>query len=1045
MRHRYCARARWAGLIFGVALTGAAPVAGYGQTANFVAPPRTISDISAILDQEKPDAAKAGRNRADADANPPATSDRHTLAQFHLRRAQARAALGRSRDAIADCEKAISFGGDYLTEVSRYQQFMSQQYRMLGDIKRSIAIEQEISSKFEQLGSGKGRFFSSNLRILIAYVINGDLPQAEVYAKKNQALLAESKGWHNNVDMYRTAWEGDVEHGNARVLQARGRYREAELAYRKAQVLLRDAVGKSASWPNPPPRAGFESTVDFLLAYEGQAKARQGRLSEAEADTRRALLSRLKAVGKYHPDTAQITAMLANVLSEQARFAESEKLARTTVDIYRAVGYPEDTTVHAFALNQLAATLFSQRKWNEAAEIYDKVDAASTNWEATRAARLRFGWSRIFTSYFTGKTDAGIELARQLVERETKRAGDKHFDSAMAHAILATGLTYARRDPEALQEYKIALPNLFGAASTSEDDDTGVMAAADQRMQTVIETYIGLLSRNRAAIADVAVETFRLGESIRGRSVEKALSASSARLLARDPALADLVRKEQDLQKQIGAELGGLNNMLALPPGERDDKAVGTLRATIDKLRAERTTARRDIERRFPDYANLVAPTPATIEDIRAALKSGEAFLSFYLGRRFSFVWAVPKDGPVAFASAALSAADIDKKVEKLRGALEPRAATIGDIPPFDLALAHELYALLLKPVEQGWRPARNLIVVTNGAFGLLPLSLLPTAPVEIKADAEPMFSAYRNVPWLVRTHAVTMVPSAAALRTLRRLPAASAKRETVIGFGDPLFNAQQVVEALQDQETAPVAEAGTRGLPFRRRSTPQTRGIDNADLGLLPRLPDTAEELKSIALALDADPTKVVRLGRQATEETVKSSNLSKYRIIVFATHGLVPGDLSGLTQPALALSAPSVTGTAGDGLLTMEEILSLKLDADWVVLSACNTGAAAGAGAEAASGLGRAFFYAGTRAILVTNWSVHSASARELVSDLFRRHASDAGLTRGEALRQAMNAMIDGPGLVDADGKTMFTYAHPLFWAPYSIIGDGGGETPK
>ena len=167
---------------------------------------------------------------------------------------------------------------------------------------------------------------------------------------------------------------------------------------------------------------------------------------------------------------------------------------------------------------------------------------------------------------------------------------------------------------------------------------------------------------------------------------------------------------------------------------------------------------------------------------------------------------------------------------------------------------------------------------------------------------------------------------------------------------------------------------------------------------------------------------------------------DLSGFKIIAFATHGLTAGELNGLTQPALALSAPDVSGTPGDGLLTMEEILSLKLDADWVVLSACNTGAASGAGAEAASGLGRAFFYAGTRAILVTNWSVHSQSAMGLVTDLFKRQATDRELTRSEGLRQAMIALMDGPGYVGADGKTEFSYAHPLFWAPYSIIGDGG-----
>ena len=154
------------------------------------------------------------------------------------------------------------------------------------------------------------------------------------------------------------------------------------------------------------------------------------------------------------------------------------------------------------------------------------------------------------------------------------------------------------------------------------------------------------------------------------------------------------------------------------------------------------------------------------------------------------------------------------------------------------------------------------------------------------------------------------------------------------------------------------------------------------------------------------------------------------------------MPGELNGLNQPALALTAPDVADVEGDGLLTMEEVLALKLDADWVVLSACNTGSGAEAGAEAASGLGRAFFYAGTRALLVTNWSVHSQSARELVTDLFKRQADDAKLPRGEALRQAMMALADGKGYVNASGKTDFTYAHPLFWAPYTIIGDGGSR---
>lgn len=998
---------------------------------------RGNADITAILDQQKPDASRRERNRAAADAQPPAGGGQ--LGQFYYRRAQARAALGRTEEAIADCQAAIAQGGDLATEIARYTQFLTQQYRALGKYKAAIDADRAVAKKIVDAKRGKGLLFGLHVRITLAYINLGDLRQADAEFNRLSALYAESKSWPN-TDMFRSSWEGSVENARGRLLQAHGKYREAELAFRKAQGLMRDSLVKSASWPNRPAPDTIESGIDFLVNYEGQAKARQGRLNEAEADIRRALLSRLRAVGKYHPDTAQFTNSLASLMSEQSRFADAERLARSAVEIYRELGYPESSNVYAFALNQVASTLFSQRKYEEAAQAYDQVDAATASWEPERAARLRLGYARIFTRYATRQVDTGIEAARQLVERETKRAGDKHYDSAIAKAILGAGLTFARRDTEALEVYGKALPILL-ATSREDADDSATFAAADSRMQVVMELYLTLLSRNRRAVKDAGSESFQIAEAIRGRSVERALSASSARAVARDPALADLARKEQDLEKEIGVELGNLNSMLALPPEERNDKDVATLRTAIEKLRTQRANLKRDVAKRFPGYADLVAPKPATIDEIRTVLREDEAFLSIYLGRYGSFVWAVPKQGPVAFAHVASNIGEMNGKVQKLREALEPQIDTVTDIPPFDLKLAHELYAALLAPVEAGWKNSKGLVVVTNGALGLLPLGLLPTAPAGLKADAsQPLFAGYRDVPWLARTHAVTLVPSAAALRTLRGLPAASGTRAPMIGFGDPLFNSEQAAESEPAPEVQ-VAADSMRGLPLRRRNSPQLRNVENAELRLLPRLPDTADELKSIAVALEADPSKVLSLGAAANEDAVKKADLSKFKVVIFATHGLVPGELSGLTQPALALSAPTVSGAQGDGLLTMEEILALKLDADWVVLSACNTGAGAGAGAEAASGLGRAFFYAGTRAVLVTNWSVHSASARELVSDLFRRQTADPGISRGEALRQASVALLDGKGFTDSAGKTAFTYAHPLFWAPYSIIGDGGG----
>ena len=434
---------------------------------------------------------------------------------------------------------------------------------------------------------------------------------------------------------------------------------------------------------------------------------------------------------------------------------------------------------------------------------------------------------------------------------------------------------------------------------------------------------------------------------------------------------------EQDRAKEINAQLGALNNLLALPTGERDEQRVHAINATIEKLRADRKAARQEIKQRFPTYADLVDPKPPTVDEIKAALRPGEALLSFYFGQDASFVWAVPKEGAVAFAAIPTTATDLAAKIHVLRQALEPQITMVSEIPPFDLALAYELYTSLLKPVEAGWKPAKSLIVATNGALGELPLGLLPTAPAQIDAQATPLFAGYRDVPWLARTHAVTVIPSASALLTLRRLPPGSPNRDKLIGFGDAYFNAQEAAEAegsaLADKtqvaaaaaETTATADTATRGVPLKRRASPHTEEADTAELAMLPRLPDTRLELLAMAKALDVDPAKALYLGRDANEEKVETLDLSHYRIVAFATHGLVPGDIDGLTQPALALTAPDVAGVKGDGLLTMEKILALKLDADWVVLSACNTAAGAGAGAEAASGLGSAFFYAGTRAL--------------------------------------------------------------------------------
>jgi CHAT domain-containing protein len=1025
--------------------TEQAPKVSLGTTlpAGFVPPPRTITDITSILDNEKPDLKVIEELKAEADAQPTGQESRADLAQFYFDRGSARAQLGRIKEAIADGNKAIE-AGQGAVDVNLYGrliQFVALQYTTAGDPRKALDLYRRQLATSNMKGA-KGYAFSANRQVAIILLQMGDLAQAEAYIRRNEPLIREARtsgmpGWRQSYAIYGQSWESDIEYGRAMILEARGQFAEAEKAYQLTEQRKRASLKTIESWENPPSESQIIQAADFTVMSQARTKARQGRLAEAEVDARRALLSQLKEGGKYNPATARFVMGLADIMVEQGRYADAEKLVRVAIDINRTVGVAPDAFSTAQFLSQLGNILNFQRKFKEAGAVYAEIDKAIADWEPQRRQAFEINGSRITSLYESGQIETGIAAAEQLVKRAATRVGDQHFDTASARGILAVGLMRAGRYAEAIREFKASIPVMMASSrENADDEDTTVVAARSQRLQTVVEAYFTMLAREKNPADDVGVETFGLADAIRGQSVQQALAASSARSAAKDPALAELVRKEQDLTKQVNAQLGTLNNVLALPSSERDEKGVQAINASINTLRVARNKARQEINQRFPAYADLVSPKPPSVQEIRANLADGEAMLSFYFGRDGSFVWAVPKTGPVAFAAVEATSGEIESKVRKLREALEPQAAMISDIPPFDLALGYELYALLLKPVEAGWKPAKSLIVVTNGALGLLPLSLLPTAPAAAQADDDPLFSSYRKVPWLARTHAVTMVPSAAALRTLRQLPPGKPNRGELVAFGDPVFSKKVGDVKVAD---ASAAMAQTRGVPLKRRNSPKLDGVDSAELAMLPQLPDTADELKSIALALQADPSKVLNLGKDASEKAVKTMDLSGFKVIAFATHGLVPGELNGLTQPALALSTPDITGEGGDGLLTMEEILSLKLDADWVVLSACNTGAGAGAGAEAASGLGRAFFYAGTRALLVTNWSVHSQSARELVTDLFKRQADNPKLTRGEALRQAMMALADGPGYV-ADGKTEFAYAHPLFWAPYTIIGDGG-----
>jgi CHAT domain-containing protein len=261
---------------------------------------------------------------------------------------------------------------------------------------------------------------------------------------------------------------------------------------------------------------------------------------------------------------------------------------------------------------------------------------------------------------------------------------------------------------------------------------------------------------------------------------------------------------------------------------------------------------------------------------------------------------------------------------------------------------------------------------------------------------------------------AVSQMPSPRAFLALRteRDHHAVATR-AFLGVGDPNFSGAK-------------GAAGEKAL-FAAATQCREEGPMPADiLRALPPLPDTAHEVQAVAAQMGAGST--VLLGAQATEPNVRAQALDQYRVVYFATHGLLPGELHCAGEPGLALTPPAVaTSTSNDGFLSASEIAGLKLNADLVVLSACNTAEESNRfGGGALEGLADSFFAAGARAVLATHWEVPSQATTKLMIGVFDRAAHQQGLA--QALRQSQLDLIAQPGT-----------AHPFNWAAFTIIGDG------
>ena len=1009
---------------------------------DFTPPPRTINDVTAILSQERAaDLESYRKTLSIADQVPPVGKDDRELAHFYYRRALAAFDLGRVRQEREDFRSTIQHGSrtrfEYLREAT-FRLGISEAGRT-GNYKSGI---QHINKAIEMEGGYSAQQIVYYSRLAILYVRFGDLSAGERAIQSAERIFSwVFSSRYGGAQIYLACAESNIAWARGTLLSSLGKFIEGESYLRKAiaswEPFKNQAVHESSS--------KMSSTLqqDRMILELAENLQRQGRLSEAEFQARRAVQDSLQSHGCYSPHVADMIRGLIGVIFSQGRYAEAEALARAELDIYRRIGMPADSLPVAKARSLMADSMATQLRWSDALREYDSIQKAlqadPDNYRTFISGNVHL-WLSLIKG---GREPEALALILPALEKKRSLLGERHYETEEARGVLAMALSSTGDREKALEEFRRVIPGLLTRANQSESD-VGTQTASDFRLQMILDAYMRLLWEIRDTDAlrkngiDAVAEIFQLADAARAQKVERAIHASSARAAAKDPNLADLARREQDASMQIAALNVILSNLVLSSGEQQKSAAVKDLQSRIDLFRAARAVLMKEIRERFPDYYELVDPQPVSIENLRNSLEADEALIATYLGEGGGYVWAVPRQGPIAFSFIAMSRKQIAEVVRGIRITVDPRGKMLGDIPPFDLEKAYRLYEVLLKPVENGWKGARNLIVVTHGPLGYLPFTMLPTRWVMLGPEERPLFSNYRAIPWLARTHTVSVLPSVASFRALKQPPTIHPHRKPFVGFGDPRFSSFQIAQKDTATWVAPMKKI--EDLPLRRRGIHITTHLDSAPIAVLPPLPDTADEIRDIATALRADLGSDVFLGRDASEERVKATDLSDKRIVAFATHALLPGDLNGLSQPALALSSPEVTGGKEDGLLTMGEILGLKLNADWVILSACNTGAGEGAGAEAISGLGRAFFYAGTRSLLVSNWAVETSSAKTLTTEIFRRQAADPSLNRSEALNRSMLDLIDRAGYMDTEGRMAFSYAHPVFWAPFSLVGDGG-----
>jgi CHAT domain-containing protein/tetratricopeptide (TPR) repeat protein len=828
---------------------------------------------------------------------------------------------------------------------------------------------------------------------------------------------------------------------------------------KEATAVAEEAVGLADRAFGPDHPETLKSLYNLASLYEAQ-----GLYGKAEPLFKRALAGFERTFGDEAPSTLSAVSDLASLYEKQGLYAEAEPLFKRALDGLDRTRGPEDLQTLISAKN-LGSLYRVQGRYAEAEPLYRRVSDEFERLLGPEHLDTLASLSNLAQlSVAQGRYGEAEPIYKRVLEGRERVLGPDHPQTLRSVANLASLHFNLENWASAVELWRRSTAAIAGRTLRAQDigqaptDKPGSESeAASFQFRSLVKAAYRLTPQGGMPDAELSREMFLAAQRAQSSEAAPLLRQIAMRAAAGNPALATLVHERQALEEEWRERGRQDNAALSEALEKHDTEAEAANMGRLKAIDARIKEIDEELAAKFPEYDELTSPAPITVEEVQALLGDDEALVVFLDTGKLrtapeeSFIWVVTKTAS-RWVRSPLGTQRLTEEVQALRCGLdvaaweEPRCEQLtgphytdadrnaGKPLPFDYGRAHRLYQALFGQVEDLIKD-KHLLIVPTGPLTQLPLQVLVTAPMVPDSDD-------KSPAWLIRNHAISVLPAASSLKALRQLTQPSADKP-MIGFGNPLLegpdgaDAQRAKEARDDKTCGAISEAPVASIP-PPRGVGEIQMIGGlADVSFLRKqapLPETADELCAVARDVHAEPRDIY-LGARAMEHVVKrlsdTGELAKYRIAHFATHCALAGDAAGKAEPGLILTPPDTPSEADDGYLTASEIAALKLGADWVMLSACNTGVGGAPAAEGLSRLARAFILAQARALLVSHWEVNPEATVKLITGAVNRLAADKSVGRAEAMRQSMLDLID-------HGKA--EEAHPAIWAPFVVMGEGG-----